>query len=319
MDNYCKKTKSLVDNHIHGGFGIDFATATVDDILLFSKKFFRCGIGYFFPTLATDTIDNLKKQIEIIKKAKSQQTEDMAEIVGIHLEGPFLNPLKKGIHNEKQLLSPTIENYKLLEDDIIKIVTLAPELDENFELCKYLKSKNIKVSAGHTLTADLTEVNQVTHLFNAMGGITHRELSTASATLLNDDVFAEIICDCVHVIEPILKLIFKTKSMDKFFMISDCLAIAHSDKEKLFFCGEDIYLKGNKAVNKDGTLAGSALFISDMLKLLVDKNIIDFETGIKIASENQTQYHNIENSTELIWNDNLEIKQIIKNGKTYNI
>ena len=124
------KTKLLVEQHFHGCYGVDFNTATVDEILDVSAQIIKEGIGYIFPTLVTDTIENINKQVEVIKLAAKQQTSDMAKICGVHLEGIFLNPDKKGIHDANLFLNPTVENLKKVESDFIKIITLAPELAE---------------------------------------------------------------------------------------------------------------------------------------------------------------------------------------------
>lgn len=122
------QTKLIIEQHFHGCFGIDFNKASVDDVLYLSKEILKYGIGGIFPTLVTDSVENIKKATAVIKEASQKQTSDMAKILGIHLEGIFINPEKKGIHNPKHFLAPTIENYKLVEDDFIKIVTLAPEM-----------------------------------------------------------------------------------------------------------------------------------------------------------------------------------------------
>ena len=125
------RTKLLIEQHFHGAFGVDFNTASVDEILFLSKEILKYGIGGIFPTIVTDSIANVKQAIANIKEASQKQTSGMAKILGIHLEGIFLNPEKKGIHNPELFLKPTVENYKLIEDDFIKIVTLAPELVTN--------------------------------------------------------------------------------------------------------------------------------------------------------------------------------------------
>ena len=132
MFENCIKSKLIIEQHFHGAYGIDFACCGEDEVLELSKKLIEHGIGGFFPTLATDTIENIKRQIQIFKSANQKQTPDMAKILGVHLEGIFLNPEKKGIHDETQFMKLTIENFKKIEDDFIKIVTLAPELDKNF-------------------------------------------------------------------------------------------------------------------------------------------------------------------------------------------
>ena len=110
------KTKLLVEQHFHGCYGVDFNTATVDEILDVSAQIIKEGIGYIFPTLVTDTIENINKQVEVIKLAAKQQTSDMAKICGVHLEGIFLNPDKKGIHDANLFLNPTVENLKKVEE-----------------------------------------------------------------------------------------------------------------------------------------------------------------------------------------------------------
>ena len=174
-----RQSKLIIEQHFHGAFGIDFSICSVEEVLELAKTLLKHGIGGFFPTLVTDSVENIKRQIVIFKKAQKLQTEDMADLLGVHIEGIFLNPAKKGIHDETQFLDVTIENYQKIEDDIIKIVTLAPELDNDAELRKYLISKGIKIQAGHCIGGDLTYCTGATHLFNAMSGISHRSKSTA--------------------------------------------------------------------------------------------------------------------------------------------
>ena len=109
------KTKLLIEQHFHGAFGVDFSNCKVEDVLYLSKEIKKYGIGGIFPTLVTDTVENIKKQIAIIQEASKLQTSDMAKILGIHLEGIFLNPEKKGIHNPKYFMDLTVNNYKLIE------------------------------------------------------------------------------------------------------------------------------------------------------------------------------------------------------------
>src|SRR5574344_334102 len=125
------KTRLLIEQHFHGCFGVDFNKAEVKDILFLAKEIKKYGIGGIFPTLVTDSIENTKRAISTIKEAAKLQTPDMARILGVHLEGIFLNPDKKGIHNPKHFIKPSINNYKLIEDDFIKIITLAPEFIED--------------------------------------------------------------------------------------------------------------------------------------------------------------------------------------------
>ncbi len=315
------RTKLLIEQHFHGCFGIDFNKASVDDILYLSKEILKYGIGGIFPTLVTDSIENTKKAISVIKEAASKQTDDMAKILGVHLEGIFINPQKKGIHNADYFLPPTIENYKLIEDDFIKIVTLAPELCTNTTplrdgrnlsdfgdgLLNYLNHKNIKVQAGHCIGGDLSKCTGVTHLFNAMSGITHRGESTALSSLISDNIYTEIIADGVHVSNEALKLVFKTKPADKIILISDSLPITKSNLKETVFADEVIYYDGIKATSKDGTIAGSTTLLPDIIKRLAKLNMFNTE-----YINNPYKYHNINLDGYVQWDENWNIIKVVK-------
>lgn len=277
------KQALFLEQHIHGAYGVDFNTATSDEILFVAKKLFEHNIGGFFPTLVTDSIENLKRQISVIKEASKQSPQ----ILGIHLEGVFINPEKKGIHNPEHFMELTVDNYKLIEDDFIKIVTLAPELDVN--LIEYLKSKNVKIQAGHCTSGNLSKVNGVTHTFNAMTGINHREDSTALSALINDDIYTEIIADGVHVSDNALKLLFKTKPYDKIILISDALPITHSNLKETTFADSKIYYDGKVATSANGTIAGSTMLLDEIVERLKVLGLFRPE-----LIENTWRYHNLE-------------------------
>lgn len=304
------KTNGLIDQHIHGAFGVDFGISTADEIISLTKKLPEYGVTMFFPTLVTDSIENLKKQINEIKIAQKKQPKYSAKIVGIHLEGPFINPEKKGIHNSNDILKPTIEDFKKIEDEIIKIVTIAPELDENLQLCSYLKSKQIKISAGHTLATEIEFADQVTHLLNAMGTIDHKTVTTATQALIYDNIYTEVIADSIHIKDEVLKLIFKAKPIDKVILISDALPITESNQKKMTFCNEEIFLKNGIATSIKGTIAGSTTLLDKIIKNLVSKNILTLENAIKMATTNLHSYHNLKNNAFIYWDEKLKISKV---------
>ncbi len=215
------KTEGLIETHFHGAFGIDFMDCDADEVIEVAANMAKNGTTRIYPTLMSAPLEQIKEQIEVIKEAQKKQPKDTALISGIHLEGPFINPFKKGIHQEEYIIEPTIHNFKKIEDDIIKIVTIAPELDNNRELCRYMHSKGILVQAGHTMTYDLSECNSVTHLFNAMAPLSHKIQNIISSALSNDSIFVELIADGNHVIDDVLKTVFKTKPHNKIVLISD--------------------------------------------------------------------------------------------------
>ena len=288
------KTPLIIEQHLHGAYGVDFNKAGVDDIVALSYKLRKIGIGGFFPTLVTDSVENTKRQIGIIKEAASR----CSGILGIHLEGIFINSEKKGIHNPEHFLPLTVENFKKIEDDFIKIVTLAPELDEG--LIDYLKSKSIKVQAGHC--TGWGDVDGATHTFNAMSGVTHRGISTALSALVNDNVYAEIIGDGIHVSDDALKLFFKSKPVDKVILISDALPITYSDLKETVFADSKIYYDGKSATSVDGTIAGSTKLLPEIIKILGQKGLFNPQ-----FITNTYRYHNLEPQGEIEWDDEFNV------------
>lgn len=292
------RTLPIIEQHFHGAYGVDFNKAGVNDIVKLSRKLYDIGIDGFFPTLVTDTVENTKRQIGVIKEA----SKECNGILGIHLEGIFLNPLRKGIHNIEHFLALTVDNYKKLEDDFIKIVTLAPELDEG--LIKYLKNKGIKVQAGHCTgwQKDERKPNGVTHMFNAMTGVSHRQSTTALSALLDDSVYTEVIGDGVHVYDDALELLLRTKPKDKIILISDALPITYSKEETAVFADSRIHYNGKVATSDDGTIAGSTKLLPEIIKILGKKKMFSPK-----FIENSYTYHGLKPKGELIWDEDFNI------------
>lgn len=312
------QTKLIIEQHFHGCFGIDFNKATVEDVLYLSKEILKYGIGGIFPTLVTDSVENIKRATAVIKEAASRQTAGMAKILGIHLEGIFINPEKKGIHNPVHFLLPTIENYKLVEDNFIKIVTLAPELvpganrqigEEANSLISYLRSKNVKVQAGHCVGGDLTGCTGATHLFNAMSGVVHRGETTALSALVDDEIYTEIIGDGIHVSDKALELVFKAKPIDKVLLISDSLPITCSDLKEMVFADEKVFYDGVKATSKEGTIAGSTTMIPKIIKRLKNVGLVD-DNQIFQLIQNPYDYHNVELEGSVEWDNYCNVVEV---------
>ena len=294
-------SEGLVEQHIHGCFGIDFMTCSVSELIEAAQNLAQCGVTAFFPTIMTDEMSIIKNRIKIVKEAVNIQIEQAAQIAGIHLEGPFINPEKAGIHQKKYIQPLNVEIFKQIEDNLIKIITIAPELDKTGGFIKYLKSKNIKISAGHTIGTNLTEINQVTHLYNAMGSFNHRLKSTVVSALCNDEIYTEIIADSKHVNDDVLKITFKQKPIEKILLVSDALPLAHSTKEEHIFANQTIYNNNGNLVNKDGTIAGSSMLLCDMIENVTNKKLLTLKDAIKTASSNLLKYHNIKNNIKIYW------------------
>ena len=281
---------SFIDNHIHGSFGINFNYSTYKETKFLLKELYRKGIKGLCPTLVGETKENIKKQLEIFNKIKNEQLQNIdkeAFIVGVHLEGSFLNPEKSGIQDTKTFLKPTIENFKNLVgefENIIKIVTIAPELD--VDLIDYLNEKYIKTQAGHTISSDFKNCIATTHHFNAMNPIHHRNNSIALKGLINNDIYCEIIADLFHCNEDILNLFFKCKPKEKILLISDSLPSSNYEKD-IIFCNKKINSKGQ---DENGTIAGSNMTLDAICKNLIKKNILSKNDINQMAFENQIKY-----------------------------
>ncbi len=305
-----KITNGLIEQHLHGAFGTDFMKSDLNDILNLTEELSQNGVSSFFPTIMTDNLEVIKERINIIKEAKRKQKKHSAQIEGIHLEGPFINPQKNGIHEKNYILPLYVELFDAIYDDIIKIVTIAPELDDNYEFQKYLNKKNIKISLGHSTGTDFKYINQVTHLYNAMGAFSQRGESTVVKALVNKEIYTELIADSLHVSDDVLKITFKQRPIEKILLISDALPMAHSNNKEQEFAGQIIYNNRGKLINKDGVIAGSSMLLCDIVKNLADKKLLKFDDIIQCSSANQMAYHNITNNLKVFWDEENNINKV---------
>jgi len=318
-------TPGLIDQHIHGGYGIDFNTAKAEDIAYLTKELPKHGVTSLVATLMTDSEENIKRQIKEISTAMENQLADSAKIIGIHLEGPFLNPDFKGIHPDNHILEPNIENFKKFENENIKIVSYAPELDKNLEFTMYLAQKNIIPSAGHSKatheelkTAINAGLKQVTHLFNAMPQLHHRNPGILGEALTNDKIYVEVIADNEHLHPIILDLILRTKPKSKIIFISDSLPLNQSIEDHIILGGQKIYRIKNQAVNETGTFAGSLSFLDENLRKNINK--ISFSDFLIFSSLNPAKNLGLHtkgfiekgfDADLVLWDEDFQVKQTI--------
>ncbi len=300
-------TPSLLDQHIHGGYGIDFNNANeseIRDLLLNLKKHGHSGI---LATFVPDKIEKLNRQMDIVRKIMKKPDKDATRIIGINLEGPFLNPKKAGIHPPEILLKPTVKNLEKLNLDDVKMITIAPELDKDFAATEYLNKRGIITSAGHSsATAEQVRnsgVKQVTHLFNAMSPFHHRIPSIANEGLLNDRIYAEVNTAPELLSPETVNLIMKVKPKDRIILISDALRGANIDGDSFVMGGKKIYIDENGiAKDKDGILAGSIKFMGQIAKQLVESTRMTFADFIRFASTNPSVNLDVEKGYKLEMN-----------------
>lgn len=312
------KTKAIIEQHLHGAYGVDFLNCSADELIECAKNLEKDGVTMFLPTLATAPVEVLKRQIDVVASAMKVQSKYQkgAKIYGVNLEACFISPEKKGIHDVSQLLELSVDNFKLIENDVIKIVTIAPELDENLELTNYLHARGIRVFAGHTRAYDLKNMDGVTHLFNAMEGFAHRKKNTVTSALLDDNLYCEIIADGFHVDYDNVKLVLKTKPKDKVILISDALPISSSGKNEMEFCSKKIYLKDGRATDFEGTLAGSSMLLPDVIRKIVKNNVMSLEDAVTAASASANLF-GIDFNDHIYWDENLNIVEVERKTKKH--
>lgn len=255
-----KSSPTFVDLQVNGHGGVDFLSAkSVDEIRLAARSLFSNGVSAFLPTLITSDLLQLHSSARMIYEVMNDPFEGEAEILGLHLEGPFISVAKCGVHPVKYILPPDLDVMKsLMKLGFVKMITLAPELPGAIDLIKFLVDQGVVVSLGHS-NATESEANEgfdagastVTHLFNAMSKIP----GLASVALERTDVWVQIIVDDVHVNRDNVGLAL-SKVMDRFVLTNDCVAAAGLGEGRFTFGEMPIEVKDGQARRADGTLAG---------------------------------------------------------------
>jgi len=278
------------DSHINGGEQFHFTQKadeeTIDDIY---QSSFRTGAAYVLPTLITSPQENILKGIAAIKSYQEKHPD--SGVLGMHLEGPFLNPIKRGAHLTEYVRKPSnadLEEIIRYGKGIIRLITIAPEMFTKDQIQMLLDS-GITVSAGHSnatyeeaINAFSQGINLVTHLYNAMSAFGHRQPGLVGATFDSPSVYAPIIVDGVHCDYAAASVAYKIKK-DKLFLISDALFLGEKVTE--FKWEEfDAYLKDGRYTNSDGNLAGATISLSDAVRNAVKFVNIPLQEAIEMAT-----------------------------------
>jgi N-acetylglucosamine-6-phosphate deacetylase len=269
----------FIDIHIHGALRHDVADGTMEAIETMAKFVSQHGTTSFLPTNMTTSMSNTQRTMDAIAKAMKKDIKG-AEIMGVHLEGPFLNPLKKGAQEEEHILKPSVKTYKELvgsHEDIVKHITIAPEMEGVKELVDYLVDRHVSISVGHTnctysrcMEAFSWGIHHSTHFYNAMTGLNHREPGAVGAILDNDDVTLELISDLIHVHPAALRLAYRVKGAQKIALITDAMPAAGLGDGEYTLGGQKVFVKDGAARIKEGNLAGSVLTLDKALVNMVD-------------------------------------------------
>lgn len=281
----------FIDIHIHGGGGSDCCDMNETALNTISMYLAKHGVTSFCPTTMTLPVDDLCDIVSNISKSKTTG----AKIAGINLEGPFIAMNKKGAQNGKYVVGGTIEKFDKIysaSNKTIKLITIAPEAFESDEFIKNVSEKAV-VSIGHTeANSQQTQkaidmgAKHITHLYNAMTPMTHRQAGVVG-TAFDNDVMCEIICDTEHICPTVLRNTFKILGEDRCVVISDSMRGAGLGLGEFELGGQTVYVKQGYKVAKleDGTIAASITNLFDEFKNLL-KLGINFKTALKSCTIN---------------------------------
>ncbi|NET35691.1 MAG: N-acetylglucosamine-6-phosphate deacetylase, partial [Cyanothece sp. SIO1E1] len=296
-----------VDLQINGALGLAFPDLTQahrEQLIEIGQFLWKQGIDGFLPTLVTTSVENIHQALAAIAPEVRQpddQSQPTARIPGIHLEGPFLNPEKRGAHPAEYLLPLTLEQLKRVTSDyadIIRIMTLAPELDVTGAVIPYLKSLGITVSLGHSKataaeaeTAFEQGASMITHAFNAMPGLHHREPGLLGAAVIHPTVHCGLIADGQHVCPTMLDFLIRAcrgrgghSLHSKIFLVSDALAPLGLPDGRYPWDSRQIEVKQGTARLLNGTLSGTTRPLLQGVQNLVRWGICQVEEAIALAT-----------------------------------
>ncbi|ATP41668.1 N-acetylglucosamine-6-phosphate deacetylase [Solibacillus sp. R5-41] len=267
----------MIDIHVHGAVGYDFMDGDVKSYEKIAKYLASEGVTAFLATTMSCPMVEIEAAIDALALYKKEQSEAVPEMIGIHLEGPFINRSKKGAQPEEAILKPDATQFNYLYDKSnqdIKLVTFAPEEDINFEFLQTITDKNVIASIGHSdADYDMTNraikagVTHATHLFNGMRGIHHRDPGVAGAVLLDEEVYVEIIPDNIHFHKDLLVMVHKLKGLARMLVITDGIRAKGMPDGIYTLGGEEVEVLDNRCIQrKTGSLAGSVLNMNEARK-----------------------------------------------------
>jgi N-acetylglucosamine-6-phosphate deacetylase len=286
----------FIDLHNHGAFGVDVNTATADDLRNLSKSLASEGVTAWLPTFVPDSNENYQKVIEAIDEVmQTQDAEDAepaARILGVHYEGVFANEKMCGALRTKYFKNfkngnELAELPRLQTPNAIHFMTLAPEIEGGLALIREMKKQGWIVSIGHTnanvaILDDALEAGatHITHLFNAMTGVHHRDIGVAGWSLTNDAISCEIIADGIHVHPEMLKFAYRNKGAEKLALVSDSVKMAGLGDGVYDLWDEKIAVENGKTRNEKGGIAGSVITMRDAVVLMSSLGIAAEEVAI---------------------------------------
>lgn len=326
----------FIDVHIHGAGGCDTMDGEEESLNTISKVISRFGTTSFLPTTMTCSIEDIKKAVKNIDFCMKKGTKG-AQILGVHLEGPFINPAMIGAQNPNFIEKPSIATFKTIAGEhinIIKSITLAPEVEGSLELIEYLKSLGIVISIGHSKAtyAEALEgirkgIGHSTHLYNAMTPLNHREPGIVGA-VFDTDITTETISDGIHISYPALRIAYKQKTFEKVLLVTDAMMACGMQEGKYSLGGQEVFVKDGAARLKKGNLAGSILTLDKAIRNVYKNSNYELFDIVKMATYNGAVHCGVQHRKGLIkegydadlvlFDEDINIQKVIIDGKIIN-
>ncbi len=316
----------FIDQHIHGFNGIDTMNKDKDDLIKMSQSLLQNGVTAFLPTTATTKKNLISHSLTNIRSLMNKNIQG-AKILGAHLEGPYINPENKGALNEKYIVEPDMDFVDEFKD-VIKVATVAIEMPNVMKLVEQYKDI-INFQIGHTkasyknaLISFENGVKGVTHTFNAMTPIHHRDMGVAGASLTSN-CYAEFIFDNIHITPDMYDFILKNKFNDKILLITDSISAGGLNDGEYSLGGLKVNVTDGACTLDNGVIAGSTVRLNIALKNLVENSSYDLKDCIKMVTKNQADYLGLEKVGEIqqgyisdlvIMDKNFEIQKTFIDG-----
>lgn len=284
----------FIDGHIHGANGADVMDATEQAIDTIASYLPEEGTTSFLGTTITQSPQKIEEALRNISQYNSKP--GMAELVGVHLEGPFVEKSRAGAQPSEYIVEPDLQlflKWQEISGGKIKTVTMAPEHDKEGLFIRSLANNGVNVSAGHTTAgfADMKKaaefgVNQITHLCNAMNGIHHRDVGPIGAAYLLEGLYAELIADGIHVVPEMMQIIFDLIGSSRLMLVTDSMRAKGLPPGQYELGGQRVNVNEGRAVLRDGTLAGSVLKMIDGVRNMLNLDGVTLSDVVKMASVN---------------------------------
>lgn len=287
----------FVDVHIHGANGHDVMDATEEALSGMASQLPKEGTTSFLATTMTQSDEAISKALSNAGRYVDDQPESgQAELLGVHLEGPFISEKKVGAQPIDYVVSPSVDLFQAWQKESrnhIRLVTLAPEVEGGLGFIEYLTSQGVVASIGHS-DASLSTVNQavqkgarhITHLYNQMSGLHHREPGVVGAAFLNDDVKVEMIVDHIHVQKDAIHIAYQFTKADRTILITDAMRAKCLPEGTYDLGGQDVIVSNGEARLANGALAGSILTLEEAARNMKAGNNLSYADLASITSSN---------------------------------